>query len=66
MDSKKLEEFYRKWLLINRPQQQPAVEPESDVNQAPQRVEQIENIIFQNDIFELYIEKGKLKYVAKP
>jgi hypothetical protein len=54
MDSKTLEEFYRRWLLVNQPEtSEVQAQP-----QEPQRVESIDNIIFQNDIFELYIEKG--------
>lgn len=57
MNSKELEDFYRRWLLVNHPAQvqvplPAAAQPIQDENS-------LQNIVFENDKFQLYIEKGK-------
>ena len=50
MDSdEEIEEFYKNWLLINKPQTIMAENTEEE----PPVVNNISNIIFQNDNFEL-------------
>ena len=69
METKDLEDFYRRWLSTNN-----YVDPQSETitdetnNQNVQNIpsaampiqneNQIDNIVFENDIFQLYIEKG--------
>jgi hypothetical protein len=57
MDSDEIdiEEFYRNWLRLNTPQ-----------NAAPtvsrdETVSPVQNIIFENNMFQLYVEKGNKK-----
>jgi len=57
MNPKQLEEFYRKWLEVNHPKTKASVAP-PEAPPLAQHPETLENIIFQNDIFELFIEKG--------
>jgi hypothetical protein len=58
MDSDEIdiEEFYRNWLKTNTPQKQ------SKSNESVENEEQptsIENIVFENNMFQLFVEKGK-------
>ena len=54
MDSdKEIENFYRNWLITNKPKNNINV-----INEDQTEPPRIENIIFQNDLFELYVEKG--------
>jgi hypothetical protein len=54
MDSdEEIENFYRNWLITNKPKNNINV-----INEDQTEPPRIENIIFQNDLFELYVEKG--------
>jgi hypothetical protein len=56
MDSdEEIEQFYKNWLALNQPNN--SVQIPSPQNE--DSVEDLSHIIYENDLFQLYIEKGK-------
>jgi hypothetical protein len=54
MDSdEEIEQFYKNWLAINQPNPQ-----QSSPSQNDDSIDNLSQIVYENDIFQLYIEKG--------
>jgi hypothetical protein len=59
MDSdEEIETFYKNWLSINS-KNKPSDSRDSNQSTDQPMEENLTHIIFQNNIFELYVEKGK-------
>jgi len=62
MNTQQLENFYRRWLTVNHyiepPIENPVPAPIQDANN-------LQNIVFENNKFQLYVEKGKYGSLLK-
>jgi hypothetical protein len=58
MDSdEEIEQFYKNWLSINRPQSQgSSTELQTEQNE---EIDDLSHIVYENNTFQLYVEKGK-------
>jgi hypothetical protein len=58
MDSdEEIEQFYKNWLAINQTNNQPNPQ-QSSPSQNDDSIDNLSQIVYENDIFQLYIEKG--------
>ncbi len=58
MDSdEEIEAFYKNWLSINRPQIS-QVSERSESQGSDESTNSLSHIIYENDTFQLYVEKG--------
>ena len=66
-ETEQIKQFYKNWLTLNQPRENQLMEEPADIEPQPMEEEpaniepapDIQNIIYQNDLFELYVEKGK-------
>jgi hypothetical protein len=58
MDSdEEIEQFYKNWLAINQTNNQPNPQ-QSSPSQNDDSIDNLSQIVYENDIFQFYIEKG--------